>query len=212
MEDIIQKTPTNKKLFANNDHLIRQLLISSGVKTKPNEFDASSEEFKKAIHIYQKLQERDLLMEGTFEEQMEAFKKGDLVFIVAPYKELVPHLREAYWYYEDNTTRRFFENFRGWGPQTVTQPEDVAFIFNELLEEYKGVANTEFLTREPLQERIQQHRDLDALQKAALRDGYGDLLAASGIWEKILKPAIQNNHTEYEKINAAVANYLKTEG
>jgi len=70
----------------------------------------------------------------------------------------------------------------------------------------------QFLTREPLQERIQQHRDLDALQKAALRDGYGDLLAASGIWEKILKPAIQNNPTEYEKINAAVANYLKTEG
>lgn len=269
LEDIIQKTPTGKKLFADNDHLIRQLLISAGVKTKPNEFDASSEEFKKAINMYQKLQERDLLMEGTLEEQMEAFKKGDLVFIVAPYKALVQHLREAYWYYEDNTTRRFFENFRGWGPQTVTQPEDgnwkitvrqqpagmyampadhwsfmlfpkpsissdyrsilnrvsypvmlastekpedVAFILNELLEEYKGVANTEFLTREPLQERIQQHRDLDALQKAALRDGYGDLLAASGIWEKILKPAIQNNPTEYEKINAAVANYFNTGG
>lgn len=278
IDQAIQENIVSKgiKLFADNEDLLRQLLISSGVDTNPYKFDATSEAYQRAITLYTKLKDNDLLMTGTRDEHMEAFSNDQLIFLVAPYAEVAQHFAKSYWYYEDNTIRKYEKDFKGWGEQIVTapedgepwsvtvrnrpdgkyametnewnfmlfpkvtteddyrailnnvsypvilstteNPEDVAFILNQVQEEYKGIETTaEFLKRGGVEypdgrtwepRYGDNARDLDTLRKVGLRDGYGDNLKASGVWDDVLYDLIQTNPNEYEMINEAVSEYF----
>lgn len=283
LEQMIDEAIKNKiadngiKLFADNEHLMRQLLVSAGVSANPYEFDATSTSYKKAMELYTKLKDNNLLMDGTLDAHMEAFSQKELVFLVAPYTEVAQHLAESYWYYEDNTIRKHETNFLNkWGEQTVTAPkdgepwsvtvreqkagkdtmkisdwnfmlfpkssledeyrailndvsypvilasteneEDVAFVLEQLQEEYKGVETAaEFLKRGGVEYPDGRTweprfgdtaRDLDTLRKVGLRDGYGDNLKASGVWDAVLYDLIQKAPNDYEAINKAVADYV----
>lgn len=263
------------KLFADNEQLIRQILVSAGVNTNPYEFDADTPEYKEAMELYSKLKNSDLLLEGTLEEHMKAFSEKKLMFMVAPYEDVAQHLSGAYWYYEDNTIRKYTDNFLGkWGEQTYTQPkdgepwsvkvkqrpagkyemkitdwnfmlfpkatqedeyrailnnvsypvmlasadkpEDVAFIWNQVAEEYKGIDITAMSrggverpdgrTWEPSSG--DNARDYHALKTVELRAGHGDNLKASGVWDTVLYDLIQTTPHDYEAINKAVADYV----
>lgn len=273
------------KLFVDNEHLMRQLLVSAGVDTNPLTFDANSQAFKEAMRLYTKLKDNNLLLEGTLEEVMAAFSQKKVIFLVAPYTEVAKHLVPAYWIYEDNTVTQEVDNFLNkWGKQTIIAPpqgenwkvkvkaqpagkyemplnewnfmlfpkatdndnyrailngvsypvmpsttedqDDIAFIWNELAQEYKGVdtlaellkCGTEdypvdrtFEPAIPANFNDQTARDLDTLRKVGLRDGYGDLLKASGVWDDVLVHMIYTDGNNGNSINEAVKSYLGIE-
>lgn len=138
------------KLFADNEYLIRELLVSAGVAQDPYQFNAGSDEYKRAVQIYKKLEDNNLLMKGTEDEFCKAFRDSRLIFLTAPYTETSKKFSNAYWYYEYNTVRKISDlsgvfgvlSYRGYqgddwtvavkqrkaGPYAVTGADDWNFM------------------------------------------------------------------------------------
>lgn len=102
---------------------------------------------------------------------------------------------------------------------STSNSNDTAFIWNELSQEYKGLNTTDDLFKRGGEDYPDgrffeatsgdNSRDIDTIRKAGLRDGYGDIFKATGIWNDVIVDAIRINPNNYEAVNKSVKSYLQ---
>jgi hypothetical protein len=228
-------------IFSNGSTVIENITDKALVSSFNND------SFKDALKFYNELNLKSLILNKPQGKDskwyLEQFQEGKLLFIVLPFEEGYKYLKQAETVGKNTIPGgEFSMPVEDWqflffpkgdkagdyssilnNPaypvmlSSTVNPEEVAYIWNQLTEEFSGVQHTRFLSLYPAQ-RAQDKNN--TIKMMSLKNGVGDISKSLGAWNEIIKPHIEAMLWEGKEIdedklkvlNTLVNEYLNQKG